>query len=149
MAGKTITLTPSGGSRVVTTVVGDDQQCGRGHLLRHRYNGRSRDVHRHRYHGWRDDRWRHRGRVSRSATRRTPTGGGRHRHEHQRPQCTGRRIDGRDRSRSLSDANGDVVTGKTVTLTAQGGHSVVSPASAVTDQNGDVTFTVTDTPPRP
>ena len=46
---------------------------------------------------------------------------------------------------TLSDANGDAVTGKTVSLTAQSGHSVVTPATVVSDQNGDAVFTVTDT----
>ncbi len=45
----------------------------------------------------------------------------------------------------LYDANGNAVTGKTVTLDLQGtGHAVVTPASAVTDQNGQANFSVTD-----
>jgi hypothetical protein len=45
----------------------------------------------------------------------------------------------------LSDANGAPVTGKTVALDAQSGHSVVTPQTGVTDQNGQVAFSVTDT----
>jgi len=45
----------------------------------------------------------------------------------------------------LYDANGDPVVGKTVTLGLQGtGHAVVTPPSAVTDQNGQANFAVKD-----
>lgn len=45
----------------------------------------------------------------------------------------------------LLDADGNTVSGKTVTLTANGGHAVITPASGVsTVSNGAVAFTVTD-----
>jgi len=45
----------------------------------------------------------------------------------------------------LYDANGDPVVGKTVALGLQGtGHAVVTPPSAVTDQNGQANFAVKD-----
>jgi hypothetical protein len=45
----------------------------------------------------------------------------------------------------LYDANGLPVTGRTVALTASGGSSKITPATATTDDNGAATFTVTDT----
>ncbi len=46
----------------------------------------------------------------------------------------------------LYDANGAAVPGKTVALNLQGtGHSVVKTVAGVSDQNGQATFTVTDT----
>jgi hypothetical protein len=45
----------------------------------------------------------------------------------------------------LEDANGNTISGKTVTLTANGGAATVSPASAVTSvENGTAFFTVSD-----
>lgn len=45
----------------------------------------------------------------------------------------------------LEDANGNTISGKTVTLTANGGAATVSPASAVTSAaNGTAFFTVSD-----
>ena len=47
---------------------------------------------------------------------------------------------------TLVDANGNIVSGKTVTLTPSGGAAVVSPASGVsTVADGAVLFTITDT----
>jgi Bacterial Ig-like domain (group 1) len=48
---------------------------------------------------------------------------------------------------TLKDSGSSGVAGKTVTLTPQGGHSTVTPASTgsdVTDADGDATFSVTD-----
>ncbi len=50
----------------------------------------------------------------------------------------------------LRDANGDTVSGKTVTLAAMGGSAVIAPPSGVTNvANGAVVFQVTDTTPEP
>ena len=46
---------------------------------------------------------------------------------------------------TLKDANGNIVSGKTVTLTASGGNAVLTPSSGVsTVANGAVVFTITD-----
>ena len=46
----------------------------------------------------------------------------------------------------LQDANGSEIAGKTVTLSASGGHAVITPSSAVTNTaNGAAIFKVTDT----
>ena len=48
----------------------------------------------------------------------------------------------------LLDANGNIVSGRTVTLTPNGGNAVVTPASAVTSvSNGAAVFEVTDLTP--
>ncbi len=47
----------------------------------------------------------------------------------------------------LYDANGLPVSGRTVNLTASGGSSVVSPAAAVSNEDGVATFNVTDSTP--
>ena len=48
----------------------------------------------------------------------------------------------------LYDANGNTVSGKTVTLSASGGSATISPAGgAMSDSNGAVPFTVTDETP--
>jgi len=46
---------------------------------------------------------------------------------------------------TLDDHFGNAVPGKTVTLSQGGGHSVISPATSVTDSTGVATFHVTDT----
>ena len=49
----------------------------------------------------------------------------------------------------LRDANGNIVSGKTVTLSANSGsHAKITPASAITNvANGSATFSVTDLTP--
>lgn len=48
----------------------------------------------------------------------------------------------------LADANGNVVSGKSVSLTSNGGHAQISPASGVSAvDNGAVIFTITDLSP--
>jgi hypothetical protein len=45
----------------------------------------------------------------------------------------------------LEDHNSNPVPGKTITLTATGGSSTITPVSPMTDSKGDATFKVTDT----
>ncbi|MHB8464948.1 MAG: Ig-like domain-containing protein, partial [Acidimicrobiales bacterium] len=48
---------------------------------------------------------------------------------------------------TLSDINGNPVSGKTVSLAANGGGSVITPASGISTATGEVTFTVKDAKP--